>query len=57
MAVVYYDSLVRNTVDFPGFLITYMFAQIDAREVESGGSGGLIQQMVKAGLERGLAQS
>jgi hypothetical protein len=57
MAVVYYDSLVRNTVDFPRFLITYIFAQIDAGEVGSGGSGGLIQQMVRAGLERGLAQS
>ena len=31
-----------------------LFAQIDAGEVELGGSDGLIQQMIKAGLERGL---
>jgi transposase-like protein len=31
-----------------------LFAQIDAGELELGGSDGLIQQMIKAGLERGL---
>jgi transposase-like protein len=31
-----------------------LFAQIDAGEVELGGADGLIQQMIKAGLERGL---
>jgi putative transposase len=31
-----------------------LFTQIDAGEVELGGSDGLIQQMIKAGLERGL---
>jgi len=32
-----------------------LFAQIDAGDVELGGSDGLIQQMIKAGLERGLS--
>lgn len=31
-----------------------LFARIDAGEVELGGHDGLIQQLIKAGLERGL---
>ena len=31
-----------------------LFAQIDAGEIELEGSGGLIQQLIKTGLERGL---